>query len=140
MKRILGLLVLMFSVPAYCEIITEDYCFATSGDKPVRFEMRTYFDDSVKWSGAFVRYEKSKELIPVVLTSVETDEIEKGHPAELTRKWLEISRGVITGEYEMTSRGASIESMSYKGYKSKKKYSFVFDANAQRTEGVGCNW
>ena len=140
MKKILALVILIFSVPAYCEVSVEDYCFASAGEKNVRFELRTYFDDSVKWSGAFVKYEKSKELIPVVLESVKEDATEEGRPAELTRKWLEISGGAVTGEYEMTSQGANIESMSYKGYKNKKTYNFQFDVNSQRTDSMGCNW
>jgi hypothetical protein len=139
-KLLIIFIILGFPIRAYCEINVEDYCFAAVGQKGVRFELRTYFDDSVKWSGAFLRYEKSKEMIPLVLEKVEEDVTSEGRSAELTRKWLEILEGNVTGEYEMKSQGASIESMSYKNYKTKKSFDFMFDANSQRTDRMGCSW
>jgi hypothetical protein len=140
MKKILALIIFSISLPAYCEVSQEDYCFSPVGGNASRFELRTYFDDSVKWSGAFVKYEKSKELIPLVLADFKEDPTTEGRPSELTAKWLEVSKGAITGEYEMVSQGGNIESMSYKNYRSQKTYDFEFDINAKPTKGMGCDW
>jgi len=140
MKKIVALMILVFSVSAHCEVRIEDYCFVSTDGKPVRFELRTYFDDSINWSGAVVRYEKSNKSIPLVLLNNNIDEVEKGRPAEISRKWAEVLNGSIGGEYEMSSQGGNINSMTYKNNKTKKKLDFDFDVNAQRTEGMGCNW
>ncbi|UQO39369.1 hypothetical protein [Burkholderia cepacia] len=140
MKKIAALMILAFSASAHCEVRVEDYCFVSIGGKPVRFELRTYSDDSINWSGAVVRYERSLKSIPLVLLSENIDEVEKGRPAEISRRWAEILNGSISGEYEMSSQGGNINSMTYKNNKTKKKFDFDFDVNAQRTDGMGCNW
>ncbi|MBA5760363.1 hypothetical protein H3286_28250, partial [Escherichia coli] len=67
-------LLLGISLPALATVSTEVFCFKSDGDKPVRFEMRTYYDDAVKWSGGMVRYANAKTALPLVIEH-EEDEV-----------------------------------------------------------------
>jgi hypothetical protein len=66
MRKFIPCLLLCMSLPAHCEVKVEVSCFSSGGERPIRFELRTYYDDQAKWSGAFVRYEKSY-LLPIWL-------------------------------------------------------------------------
>ena len=54
------------------------YCFKSDGDKPVRFQMRTYYDDAVGWSGGMVRYAKAKTALPLVVEHVDEEVLAEG--------------------------------------------------------------
>lgn len=135
-----ALLFLIFSIPAYSDVTQESYCFSQVEDQAARIELRTYFDADAGWQGAFVKYEKSKETIPLVLVDSIEDGTQNGQPLDRTTKWVEVVHGVVSGEYEMESQGGNIGSLIYKNYKSQKSFGFVFDIGAQRTHGLGCDW
>lgn len=140
MNKIALLCLFFISLPAYCEVSVEVLCFTSDGGRPVRFEMRTYYDDQAKWSGGFVKYEKSKIAIPIVLSSSSEQSFDKNSPSLATSDWLEISDGKIAGEYEMVSQGASVSSMIYMNRNTKKPFYFSLDFNADSSVENGCRW
>ncbi|MFL9988125.1 hypothetical protein [Paraburkholderia sediminicola] len=140
MKNLLLLTFLLNALPAYCQVKFEDFCFSSGGEKPVRFNLRIYDDINSKWSGAFVKYEKSKTPISLVPEYSQTDELDKNRPVQTTEKWIEISGNRISGEYEMISQGTNVYSMTYINNSTHKKYFFNFDPNIAPSAKGGCNW
>ncbi|MFM0267798.1 hypothetical protein [Paraburkholderia sediminicola] len=140
LKNIILLFLLTNTSPAYCQINFEDYCFNSGSENPTRFKLRIYGDKLSKWTGAFVRYEKSNTPISLVLEYSETDEIDEDRPAQTTDTWLEISGNKISGEYEMVSQGANVYSMTYTNKFTHKKYYFNFDPNVAPSAVGECNW
>ncbi|WP_322049450.1 hypothetical protein [Paraburkholderia sp. J67] len=138
--KYLAFLFIIFSIPAYSDVTQESYCFSPVKNRPARIELRTYFDEDAGWQGAFVKYENSKETIPLVFVDSIEDQTQNGNPADRTTKWVEVVHGLITGEYEMENKGGNVGSLTYKNYKSQKSFGFVFDMGAQRTHGLGCDW
>jgi hypothetical protein len=134
--------VLFFSLPtvAYCDAISEVYCFSSDAKKILNFELRTFFDQSTKFSSGFVRYQNSNSTIPLVLKSASGQTLSAGRPDEFTSTWLEVNRGKISGEYEMVSQGANIYSMVYTSYGTRKKTSFTLDPNVTPSLDKGCQW
>ncbi len=61
-------------------------------------------------------------------------------PHQFTTTWVEVSDGVVTGEYEMATQGARVNSMHYRNYKSGKQYSFDQDITMEATPETGCQW
>ncbi|CAE6707363.1 hypothetical protein R75461_00922 [Paraburkholderia nemoris] len=140
MKNLLFLFFLLNTLPAYSQVNFEDYCFSSGGEKPVRFKLRIYDDIHSKWSGAFVKYEKSNKSISLVPEYSQNDELDKNHPFQTTENWLEISGNKISGEYEMISQGANVYSMTYTNNSTHKKFYFNFDPNIAPSERGECNW
>ena len=141
MKKIFILFALyLFTADAFSKITSEIFCFNSGGKKPIRFEMRTYFDSDPKWEGAFVKYENSKNLLTLSLKNTQIYILDKDRPYQTTNIWLEISNNKISGEYEMISQGSNIYSMTYTNVAKKKKFSFVFDANIASSLTSGCTW
>ena len=125
---------------AQAKVVSETLCFSSSDKKPIRFEIRTFFDTDSGWSGGFVRYEKSKKNISLVQKSFESESVDQDRPSQTTQTWLEVIEGKITGQYEMTSEGTNIYSMQYSNYERKRQYSFSYDSNAVVTVKNSCQW
>jgi len=133
-------LLFLFPLAAHSEVTTEVYCFRSQEGKSINFEFRTYYDSVSKWSGAGVRYSKSKKAISLVHRSTEQEILAEDRPYEFTTTWVEVSEGALTGEYEMVSQGARIYGMTYTNYKSGKKYSFEQDISMDSPPETGCQW
>src|SRR5690349_17022936 len=91
----------LFLAPARSEVVVESYCLGTARPKPVRLELRTYYDTASKFSFAYVKYEKSGIPISLALRKAQRAIIDKSRPDELERVWTEVIDGKIVGEYEM---------------------------------------
>lgn len=140
MKKIALLIFFMHALPAYSQAFFEDFCFNSGGNKPTRFNLRIYNDARSKWSGAFVKYEKSNSPISLVLAYRQIDELDKNRPSQTTETWLEISGNKISGEYEMLSQGTNVYSMTYINNSTHKKYYFNLDPNIAPSAEGGCKW
>lgn len=141
MKKIFILFFLyLFTADAFSKITSEIFCFNSGGKKPIRFEMRTYFDSDSKWEGAFVKYENSKIPLTLSLKNTQIDILNKDRPYQTINTWLEISNNKISGEYEMISQGSNIYSMTYTNVAKKKQFSFGFDSNIVSSLTSGCTW
>jgi hypothetical protein len=128
------------STSAFSKVSTEIFCFNSGDPKPIRFEMRTYFDSDTKWEGGFIKYEKSKSLISISLKNKQTSTLSKEMPQETTKTWLEVSGNKITGEYEFISQGTNVYSMQYTNSNNKKQYLFDLDTNVPSSPESGCQW
>jgi hypothetical protein len=122
---------------------SETACYVSDEAKPVRFEIHAYHDPVRKWSGGFVKYENSREVIPVVFFS-STSVSDLGEEIrEPTTKWLEIWHGKVSGEYVLKREGAgtgvSGYVATYRNYAKNKVRNFVLDP-AAGFEEAGCNW
>ena len=133
-------LLLLIPLTAHSEVTTQVSCFRSLESKSINFELRTYYDSVAKWSGAGVRYSKSKKAIPLVYRSSEEEVMAEGRPSQFTTTWVEVSGASLTGEYEMVSQGARIYGMTYMNYKSGKKYSFDQDITMDASTETGCQW
>jgi hypothetical protein len=139
-KRLFLMLLLVLPLTARSEITAEVSCFRSLEGKNINFEFRTYYDSVTKWSGAGVRYSKSKKAIPLVYRNTEEEVMTEGGPYQFTTTWVEVSDGVVTGEYERATQGARVNSMYYTNYKSGKKYSFDQDISMEASPETGCQW
>ncbi|MEX3986259.1 hypothetical protein AB4Y45_46335 [Paraburkholderia sp. EG287A] len=144
MKRIFSQLcaaaVVLLPAVAHCEISEEVYCFDSSVAGSRNFGLHVLYDDSEKWSGAFVKYRDAKSAITLVSKNVESEGINPGRPDQVTTTWYEVYGGKVTGEYEMMSQGANIYSMTYKNYWNRKQIPFIFDPEALGKNGSECIW
>ena len=140
MKRALAALLLCIASPAFAKVSTEVLCFTTNGDKPVRFEWRTYFDDTTQWSGGMVRYAKSKTAIPLLFKHEDQEILAEGRPYQFTTTWLEMVDGKVNGEYALTSPGAIVYSMIYTSARTGKKTDFMWASDVDASEQAGCRW
>ncbi|MGZ2746297.1 hypothetical protein [Burkholderia stagnalis] len=140
MKNTLAALLLCIALPAFAEVSTEVLCFRTSGDKPVRFELRTYYDDATRWSGGMVRYATSKTAIPLVFKHEDQEILAEGRPYQFTTTWLEMVDGKVNGEYEMMSQGTNVYSMTYTSARTGKKIDFTWASDIDASEKAGCRW
>lgn len=140
MKKALVALLLCIALPAFAKVSTEVFCFKSDGDKPVRFEMRTYYDGVAKWSGGMVRYAKSKTAIPLVIGHEEEEVLAEDRPHQFTTTWVEMVDGKVNGQYEMMSQGARIYSMTYTNARTGKKTDFTWAFDVDASEETGCRW
>ncbi|MCA8273526.1 hypothetical protein LGN17_13535 [Burkholderia sp. AU30280] len=140
MKKTFAALLLCASLPAFATVSTEVYCFKSDGDKPVRFEMRTYYDDAVNWSGGMVRYAKAKTALPLVVEHVDEEVLAEDRPHQFTTTWVEMVDGRINGRYEMMSQGAMIYSMTYTSARTGKQTAFGRALDVDASEQTGCRW
>ncbi|WP_150595995.1 hypothetical protein [Pseudomonas fluorescens] len=133
---------LLFVLPltAHSEVATEVFCFRSQEGKNINFEFRTYFDSVAKWSGAGVKYSKSKQAIGLVHRNTEQEELVYGRPYQYTTTWVEVVDGALMGEYQMVTQGGRVDSMTYTNYKSEKKYSFRHDFNMDASPETACQW
>ena len=133
-------LLLIFPMAAHSEVTTEVSCFRSQEGKNINFEFRTYYDSVIKWGGAGVRYSKSKKAIPLVYRNTKEEVMTEDGPYQFTTTWVEVSDGVVTGEYERAIQGPRVNSMYYTNYKSGKKYSFDQDISMEASPETGCQW
>lgn len=140
MKKILLSLIGLLPLAAHCEVTSENFCFELDQGSAVKFELRTYYDASNKWSGGFVKYASSGVPIPLVLTDSQSEEVSPQRPWQTTDIWSEVSGGKVSGEYEMVSQGGMIVSMSYTRKSNGKQYSFSHSTNTNVSLESGCQW
>ncbi|MFJ2364910.1 hypothetical protein ACIPIN_14655 [Pseudomonas sp. NPDC087697] len=140
MKKFLLAVMCLIPLSGHCEVVAESFCFSLADKGSVNFELRTYFDPLTKWSGAFVKYSKSKSPISLVLKVANSEELDAQTPEQTTRTWLEVSEGEITGQYEMMSQGGSILSMTYTKKANGKQYAFEDNPNVNSSLENGCKW
>lgn len=131
---------LLIPLTALGEVTTEVSCFRSLEGKNINFEFRSFYDTVARWSGAGVKYTKSRKVIPLVYRGVEEEVMAEGRPSQFTTTWVEVSEDSLTGEYEMVSQGARIYGMTYTNYKSGKRYSFEQDITMDASPETGCRW
>jgi hypothetical protein len=140
MRALFFTLLFLFPVMAHSEVKTEVYCFRSQEGKSINFELRTYYDSTAKWQGASVKYSKSKEAITLVYGGAEEESPNPNRPPEITTKWVEVSGGMVTGDYVMASQDPFIYGIVYTNRKSGKKYIFEHDSNMSLLPETGCQW
>ncbi|PAU55465.1 hypothetical protein [Pseudomonas sp. PICF141] len=133
-------LLLLCPMSAHSEVTTEVYCFRSQEGKDINFEFRSYYDSVSKWSGASVKYSKSKEAISLVYKDSEEEVLDPNRPSQFTTRWIEVSEGQVTGDYGMVRQGALIYAMVYTNHKSGKRYIFEHDSNMDSPPETGCQW
>ncbi|VVP16015.1 hypothetical protein PS870_03560 [Pseudomonas fluorescens] len=133
-------LLLLCPMTAHSEVTTEVSCFRSQEGKDINFEFRSYYDSVSKWSGASVQYSKSKEAISLVFKDSEEEVLDPNRPSQFTTRWIEVSEGLVTGDYAMVSQGALIYAMIYTNYKSGKRYVFESDSDMNPPPQTGCQW
>lgn len=139
-KQLAVVLLMAFHLaPARCEVTVESLCFGTTTPKPIRLELRTYYDTEAKFSFALVKYEKSSTPISLTLNKAQSTIIEKSRPAELNRVWSEVIDGKVAGEYEMNSQGSNVNAFVYRNFQRKEVFSFLMLPSVETT-GAGCQW
>ena len=131
---------LTLSNSASAKVVTEVFCFSTKAPKLIKFEMRTYYDTDTKWMGGAIKYEKSRNYISILQTGDNSDSAGQNNAASTTRTWAEVVGKKVTGEYEMISQGASVQSMKYTNIETKREFSFIFDATVESSLQSGCEW
>ena len=139
MKAAAFLTSLVITANANSAVVPEVLCFTSGGKSPIRFELRTYFDEDSRLSFGFVKYEKSSKAIPLVLGSMHLEKLAEDAPHEFSISWLEVIDGKISGTYEKVTQGTQIASMTYTKKMDGKKVGFSFDAGTEFTEN-GCRW
>lgn len=133
-------LLILCPLAAHSEVTTEVYCFRSQEGKSINFEFRTYYDSVAKWSGASVKYSKSNKAISLVYKDSEEEVMDPNRPSQFTTRWVEVSDGLVTGDYARVSQGALIDAILYTNYKSGKKYVFEQDSNMDSPPETGCQW
>jgi hypothetical protein len=134
------LVLALFCANVSAQVDVEVLCYTSGGNKPIRLEMRTYYDPAAKWNGGFVKYEKSKTPISISQVEFQSKVIDKNRPSEATMSWVEITMGHVSGAYERVSQGASVSALNYAKVGNGKQYSFLLDANTSRSFDNGCDW
>lgn len=140
MKKVLSLLVSLFPLVAHSAVTSEPFCFELSESSPVKFEFRTFYDASSKWSGGFVKYAKSSEPISIVLTDSEGEMLGPDAPWQSATTWSEIINGKVAGAYEFVTQGTQIVSMKYTKKSNGKVYHFLNNPNIDSSLESGCKW
>jgi hypothetical protein len=140
MNKLFFLFFALFPLGAQSAVTTESLCFELSQSSPVKFELRTYYDEASKWSGGFVKYAKSSEPISIVLTDSQNEILDPDAPWQHTRIWSEIVNGKVTGTYELMTQGSQIVSMSYTKQSNGKAYSFGISTSIDSSLESGCKW
>ncbi|RON68108.1 hypothetical protein [Pseudomonas fluorescens] len=140
MNKILLLLCSLFPLMAHSAVTSESLCFELSETSPVKFELRTYYDEASKWSGGFVKYAKSSEPISIVLTDYEDEMLGPDAPWQSTTNWSEVINGNVTGTYQFVSQGTHIVSMSYTKKSNGKVFHFGNNTSIDSSLESGCKW
>ena len=140
MKRWLLLAMGVLPLTARCEVVSEIYCFGSGESSPVKFELRTYYDETNKWHGGFVKYASSGVAIPLVLTDHQAEEVSPDMPWLATTTWTEVSDGKVSGEYEMVSQGVTVLSMTYTKKSNGRQYDFSHNWSIDFSPEKGCQW
>lgn len=140
-KLIAALVLGAVALPTRAEVVVETFCLGSVGGKQARLEFRTYRDTDRGFTFAAIKYEKSTKTIPLVLRHSAASKISANTPYELTRVWLEIVDEKFTGEYSMTSQGATINSFTYlASSKSSPEFHFEPLPSVDIDAKSGCKW
>ncbi|MGV8889688.1 MAG: hypothetical protein ACOH2P_16950 [Pseudomonas sp.] len=86
-------LLLLCPLAAHSEVTTEVYCFRSQEGKSINFEFRTYYDSVAKWSGASVKYSKSKKAISLVYKDSEEEVLDPNRPLNSRLDGLKCPKG-----------------------------------------------
>lgn len=140
MNKLFFLFFALFPLGAQSAVTTESLCFELSQSSPVKFELRTYYDEASKWSGGFVKYAKSSEPISIVLTDSEDEMLDPDSPWQSTTTWSEVINGNVTGTYQFVSQGTHIVSMSYTKKSNGKVFHFGNNNSIGSSLESGCKW
>lgn len=143
MKYLKVLFVFFFSFLATnsfaSSVRTDLRCFTDASSRTTKLEMMFYSDEKNSWVGGYVKYGKSKPLIPIVFQSSKEVYQEVGRPSFFETAWLEIATGEVTGKYTVGTQGANVYTLEYSGRKTNKKFSF--NETVERNAGEdGCKW
>ncbi|MFB9127037.1 hypothetical protein E2553_07775 [Paraburkholderia dipogonis] len=138
MKSLLTIALFLLPMVARAEVTSETFCFSSGSEHPINFEMRTYYDSTIKFSSAFVKYQNAKRPIPLVLDNSTSETPSEDASDQETTTWIEVFNGQATGEYEMITQGTQVSSMVYTSKKKNKKTGFVLNTSAM-AEG-DCKW
>lgn len=139
-KKIFLLLSCLFPLIAHSAVTSESLCFELSETSPVKFEFHTFYDDSSKWSGGFVKYAKSSEPISIVLTDTQNEMLGTDAPWQSTRSWSEVISGKVSGTYELVTQGTQIVSMTYTKRSNGRVYYFGNNTSVDSSLESGCEW
>ena len=140
MKKSCFVFLALFPFAAHSAVTSESLCFEVSENSPVRFEFRTFYDASSKWSGGFVKYAKSSEPISIVLTHFEEEMLGTDAPLQSTTIWSEVIRDKVSGTYELVTQGTQIVSMTYTKKSNGKVYYFGNNTSVDSSLESGCEW
>lgn len=140
MKKVLFLLSSLFPLVAHSAVTSESFCFELSESSPVKFEFRTFYDASSKWSGGFVKYAKSSEPISIVLTDTQNEMLGADAPWQSATTWSEVINGKVAGAYKFVTQGTQIVSMTYTKKSNGKVYYFGNNTSIDSSLESGCNW
>jgi hypothetical protein len=139
-KKVLFLLSSLFPLVAHSAVTSESFCFELSESSPVKFEFRTFYDASSKWSGGFVKYAKSSEPISIVLTDTQNEMLGADAPWQSATTWSEVINGKVAGTYEFVTQGTQIVSMTYTKKSNGKVYYFGNNTSVDSSLESGCKW
>jgi hypothetical protein len=135
MKLLLLVMCFLFGA-AQAQTTSQTLCFVSEKNKKVELVLRTYLDEDLqKLVGGLVKYNTSKDVIPLVYDS--NDVSDESLDYEL--RWLEIYNEKITGEYRLlkpkraTIHGAYVK---YKNFKTRRETIF----SPTRTAGNECTF
>jgi len=140
MKKSYFCFLALFPFAVHSAVTSESLCFELSENSPVKFEFRTFYDASSKWSGGFVKYAKSSEPISIVLTDTQNEMLGADAPWQSTRSWSEVISGKVSGTYELVTQGAQIVSMTYTKKSNGKVYYFGNNTSVDSSLESGCKW
>ncbi|MCI1033610.1 hypothetical protein [Raoultella terrigena] len=87
----------------------------------------------------YVKYQKSKVVIPLIYLSETSEKNDDDGPDEFTTKWAEDIGGQVNGYYTIMSKDARFYRFEYK---SKKNVitGFEEDVSAYNAEDDDCRW
>jgi len=125
---------------AFADAAADIACFTSDTPKPIRLEMRTYYDRDIKFSFASIKYAKAKTAIPAVLQSDAAQSQGGGQADEVTTTWLEVVGNAVRGSYRMVHQGANVDSMTYTNFRTNKTVLFLLDPHVDSTLEKGCAW
>ncbi|MCP1725579.1 hypothetical protein J2T45_005896 [Pseudomonas citronellolis] len=115
------LLCLLFTSSAFSDPIRSTSRYFTSLDGKINVKFVEITEPNDKVNLAYVKYEKSKKSIPLLLKSREEEILESDRPTEATKKWTEFIDGRVNGEYTTQSQGLKyISSYTRKKWKGSK--------------------
>lgn len=138
MNRLIFVLFLVLSLPAYAESIEVDIRCFSSSDEAIQLEFRTYADEQIGWVGGQIRYKQSQEFIPLVFHKQEIIDQIPDRPWAYRYTWLEIVNGAVNGRYELLAQGANIYSFAYISNASGE--SFDISREIWPDEDGNCTW
>jgi hypothetical protein len=110
---------------ATADVKSETTCYSRAppgqSSKSIHLTLRTYVDQDLQREiGAFVQYNGSKEVIPLVFTKHVRTDIDSPDLGNYEISRIEISDKKVAGEYVFAQTGAGIAQGKYVTYKNSK--------------------